>query len=299
VAAGGAGEGIAAGIRTIGRNTAPAWSRGGERVAFLTELGTENYGRQSRGVTIWTPSSRQETLLVPSLAFISRLRWSPGDTRMLASGSDGVGRSGLYTVDPDTGAVEGLVRIHGGEPEGLEGEWLTNQDIAYIASDHSAILRSTSGNRAEEIIFQAPAGTKVRRLAADQAGEWIAFGLGAAEAPQEAWALHVEDGLQHRLMTVREGIISAISWSGDTVYVTTRGPAGAAIWRVSVGSEPVRTSLPAGDDEPSFSPDGRHLAYVENDRRAEVWALEGWLPDEAAMTRPRTEGAPKGPPSGP
>ena len=293
------GEPSIAGIRTVGRNTAPAWSHDGKRLAYLTQLGTENYGRESRGVAVWSPATRQETLLVPSLAFISQLHWSPDDRRLLASGSDGRGRSGLFTVDPDTGAVEGLIRIHGGNPQGLEGVWLDNGSIAYVSADRAKLMRFGLENRTETALFEAPSGAEIRRLAANPSGEWIAFGVAGSDGEAELWALQIADGENRRLMEVKNATISAVAWAGDAIFATVPGSGGAAVWRVGLdGGGPVKTALGTGEGGPRFTPDGERIAYIQADQREEVWALEGWLP-KAEPLRSRSDAASRTPPGAP
>jgi Tol biopolymer transport system component len=269
----------AVGMRTKGRGVGPAWSRDGRRLAYLTQLGTENYGRQSRGVAVWAPETRQETLLVPSLAYISSLDWSPDDTQLLAAGSDGRGRSGLFAVDPDTGAVAPLVRIHGGDPSGLEGVWLDRGAIAYISADRSKLVRFEPESRTEAVLFEAAAGEQLRRLAADPTAAQIAFGVGSEHEIRELRVVARDGGEPRRAMRADSGSISAVEWAGDALYVTTVQSSRAVVWRVSApGAAPQETSLHVGGGGIRVSPDGAQAAYVESDQRSEVWSLEGWLP---------------------
>lgn len=265
-----------AGIRSAGRIAAPAWSRDGKRLASLTQLGTENYGRDSRGVAIWVPATRQETMLIPSLATISQLRWSPDDRRLLASGSDGRGRSGLYAVDPDSGAVSDLVRRYGGEPSGLEGDWLDAETLAYVNQERTKIQRYRIADRKEETLWGAPEGATIHHLRASADGAWLAFGLGPEDRVQQIRVLRVADGEVRSPMQVDgDGSAAAIEWSGEQLFVTIRAKS-LTVWKADLdGSKPVKTALPAN---PRFSAAGGQIAYVRSDQRSEVWALEGWLP---------------------
>lgn len=288
----GPGETAVAGIRTLGRNTAPAWSNDGKRLAFLTQLGTENYGRESRGVVIWVPSARQETVLTPRLAYVSQLRWSPDDSRLLASGSDGRGRSGLFAVDPDSGAVTGLVRNHGGDPRGLEGGWLGDDSLVYIQADRSRIVRLDLDAREEETVFEAEGSATAYHLAVAPARDWVAFGVGAEDAVREIRAIRLADGERLDLMQIEgEASATALEWAGRELYVTSEQAGVVTTWRVGLdGESPKQTELNAGATGPRFSPEGRHVAFVESDQRSEVWALEGWTTTSVEDLRSSSDG---------
>ncbi|MEZ5396177.1 MAG: hypothetical protein R2724_25685 [Bryobacterales bacterium] len=267
-----------AGLRTLGRNHAPAWSRDGKRVAYLTQIGTENYGQESRGVAIWIPETRQETRLTPALASIARVSWSPDDTLLLASGADGRGRSGLFTVNPDTGETEGLVRIPGGPPEGLEGVWLGPRAAAYINGDRTKILPAAWDGEADRPpLYEAPAGAQLRLLAG--ADDVLAFALERDGKPSKVLLLTLPDGRARTVFETAAGAPQALELTAERLYVTAAEGQRAVVWSVGLtGGEPHKTQLPAGLH---VSPDGKQVAYVASDQREEVWALEGWLEPEA------------------
>jgi len=277
------------GLRSAGRSVAPAWSRDGRRLALLTQLGTENYGRDSRGVAVWVPATRQETLLVPSLAYISQLRWSPDDATLLASGSDGRGRSGLYAINPDSGAVSDLVRRHGGQPGGVEGDWLDADTLAYVNEERTKIVRYQIAERKEETLFEAADGTSIHHLRATADGAWLAFGLGHEDRVQEIRALRLADGELRTPMRVDgEGSTVSLDWAGEELYVTVQAKT-LTVWKTGLdGGAPSKTDLPAS---PRISADGGQVAYVQSDQRSEVWALEDWLPP-ADRLRSHSESAP-------
>ena len=261
-----------AGVRTVGRNLEPTWAPDGKRLAFLTQLGTENYGLESRGVVVWVPATGQETVVVPQLASIARIRWSPDGSRLLASGSDGRGRSGLFTVDPDTGATQGLIREHGGAPEGLEGAWASKDAVAYIAEDGSRVLvRSLHGDDDAEV-FAVEAGGALQGLEADTNG-LLYFGL---TGPEGTTLRSVGvNGAGARLLTELPGPVESIEVAGKTVYASVRRDGRVETWEApAAGGAARKSALPSGL---RLSPKGKMGAYTDSDQREEVWALEGWL----------------------
>ena len=257
------------GLRTAGRNTAPAWSPDGRRLAYLTQLGTENYGRESRGVAVWVPETQQETVLRPRLAYISRLEWSPDGSALLASGSDGLGRSGLYSVNPDTGAVSPFVRIPGGAPGGFAGTWTPDgKAVFYVEPESSAIRRFTIEDRLDEEIRPEKKGAP-NRLAVSPDGRSLAFTVGDA-----VWVRDLESGGERRLTSQQD--LRGIGWTADGKALHLSAP--AKLWRIDL--EGVRRPVaPAMKHEGDvvFDPGGRRVAYSVNDQRAEVWALENWM----------------------
>lgn len=280
---GAVGKPTIAGLRSVGRNTAPAWSPDGSRLAFLTQMGTENYGRESRGVVIWAPSTRQETVLVPSLATVSRLRWSPDGSQLLASGSDGRGRSGLYVVDPDSGAVTGLVRRHGGDPRGLDAAWLSADSVAYVSSDRTKIQRYSLTEREEALLYEVSSGATIQQLEATADGAWLAFGEGHEDRASAVRALRASDGKLKTLLELPgEGSATALSWRNETLYLTVTQGDRPVVWTAGLDGGPAeRTALDAAPPGLRFAPDGEKAAFVQSDQRSEVWALEGWMPGPA------------------
>jgi len=109
--------------RTPGRNTAPAWSRDGKRLAYLSRRGAENFGVQSVVIVVRDLESGAERDLPARLATVAALRWSPDDEWLLASGSDGKGRAGLFRVRVRDGSVRTETVAEGADYTGIPGDW--------------------------------------------------------------------------------------------------------------------------------------------------------------------------------
>ena len=134
--------------RTPGRNFAPAWSRDGNRLAYLSRRGAENFGTQSRAIVVRDVRAGSERDLSTRLAHIESIRWSPDGEWLLASGSDGKGRAGIFKVRVKDGVAQ-PVKI---EPEadfrGVPGAWKPDGTIE-TASAPLAI--SSDGKRAAAV----------------------------------------------------------------------------------------------------------------------------------------------------
>ncbi len=266
----GSGKPAPAGVRTVGRNTAPAWAPDGRRLAYLTHLGTENYGRESRGIAVWVPDTRQETVLRPQLAYISRLEWSPAGDQLLAAGSDGAGRSGLFAVDPDSGAVRPLVRVPGGSPGGFSGTWgADGKWILYVDPETSAVRRFTLEDRQDVEIRPAPTAAAVEHLALAPDGAKLAFASDGA-----VWLRELSSGAERRLTSQHD--IRGLAWAADGKHLLMSAP--NKLWRVdSAGAREPVAAAAKHEGDATIDRSGRRIAYSVNDQRAEVWALENWM----------------------
>ena len=259
-----------AGLRTAGRNTAPAWAPDGKRLAYLTHLGTENYGRESRGIVIWLPETRQETVITPQLAYVSRLQWSPDGQKLLASGSDGKGRSGVYQVDPDSGATRPLVRTPGGAPGGFPGVWSHDgAAVLYVDPETSAIQRYSLADRKQIEVRPPPAHGKVDALALSHDGAWLAFVADGAIRIR-----NLASGVEREL--AREQAVRSLAWAPDGMSLFVGAP--NEIAKVDLDGEVRPLGFAAKHDgDVRFDPSGRRVAYSLDGQRAEVWVLEGWF----------------------
>lgn len=137
--------------RTPGRNSAPAWSRDGKNLAYLSRRGAVNFSMQGRVIVIRDMESGSERDLPAGLATVASLRWSPDGAWLLASGSDGKGRSGLFKVNVHDGSIRPQTMIDKADPQGLPGDWQTTGEIVAdstvrsvaVAPDGKTVARAT------------------------------------------------------------------------------------------------------------------------------------------------------------
>jgi Tol biopolymer transport system component len=134
--------------RTPGRNLAPAWSNDGNRLAYLSLRGAQNFGVQSRVIVVRDVETGVERDLETRLAHVESVRWSPDGEWLLASGSDGKGRSGLFRVRARDGAVRPELVDEHADYHGVVGDWQPDGTVA-APRGAQAVAVSSSGHIAQ------------------------------------------------------------------------------------------------------------------------------------------------------
>ncbi len=97
-------------LDVVGEGWSPAFSADGKRLAWLVRVGAENFGQEARSIVVRDVAAGRDRPLAPKLAHIESIRWARDGKSLLASGSDGKGRGGVFRVDASTGAVSPVVQ---------------------------------------------------------------------------------------------------------------------------------------------------------------------------------------------
>jgi Tol biopolymer transport system component len=251
----------------LAEGTAPEWSPDARHLAVLTRAGAENFGLESRVLSIWTPASGQWRVLPVRLAWMERVRWAPDGRRLLVSGSDRSARRGLFQVDTDTGAAEPLVRESASTYRGLEGVW---------SPDGKKLFQIREGGlyRGDQPLY--PSATRLRDLGLSPDGRWLSF---VSSSDQDVLFLLPPGGGQPRqVASVEKDGIAAVDWTPDSrhLLVTTPTRPAPGLWRVSIeGGKPERLSLALERQGGlRFHPDGRRVVFTRGAVQPEVWALD-------------------------
>ena len=283
----------AAGARFEGANRNPEWSPDGRYLAYLSRVGTENYGKEHRAVTVLDLRTGREAVFSPRLAFLERLRWSPDGSQLLLAGSDAQGRSGLFAMGLDTGEATSAVVERGGDFRGMAGDWSASGSAVFFVPRADAtepVIRAhhlDTGKR-RDVYRPASGTTRIRSLRRARGRDALAVVVaeGQEGRTQSLLVVDAAAGTAESLLHSRYGEISGVEWMpGDReLLVTTESSGGSALWTVALGkAEPRQLAAPWKRPGPvRISPDGARVAYSAEERKSEVWALENLPPPAGA-----------------
>lgn len=246
-------------IRFPNRNSSPVFSPDGKSLAYLSRRGSENFGQESRAIVIRALDSDSERELLPKLAHIEQVRWSPDSSALLASGSDNKGRGGIYRVDPLTAALTPVIAESGAPFRGFDAVW--SKDGAGVFYLHGDELRARTLASGKEAVLLKTTGLHL--LARSPDGKTLAAGVAG-----NAIVLVPASGGEPRSLPFPN--LTELEWGRE--LIAARGP---GLWRIpTAGETPVKLNAP-GNREPGFSlhPDGITLALTAGNAKSEVWML--------------------------
>lgn len=150
--------------RTPGLNLAPAWSRDGAKLAYLSLRGAENFGTPSRVIVLRDLALRTERDLETRMAHVESLRWSPDGESLLASGSDGLGRRGIFRIRVKDGFTRPVATEENAGFRGIPGDWNQAGEPVRAPSGATAFAIGPQAATANEI--EVKSGERTWPLAA-------------------------------------------------------------------------------------------------------------------------------------
>ena len=266
---------------TTGGGMSPSWSPDGRHIAF----GSWRDGNE--GIHVMDSDGSNPRRLINHSGRDESPSWSP-DGRHIAFTSYRDGNAEIYMMGRD-----------GSNPRNLTNHSADDRSPSWsLNGRHIAFTSYRDGNA--EIYMMGRDGSNPRRLTTDGGwspswspdGRHIAFDFFRG-GNYEIYVMG-RDGSNPRRLTNHSGRDESPSWSPDGRHIAFRsyrdgnsnGPIATAEIYVmgSDGSNPRRLTNHSADDfSPSWSPDGRHIAFS----RGEIYVME--LSEEGSGGTPRTE----------
>jgi Tol biopolymer transport system component len=276
------GAAVNASLRFPGRNTAPAWSPDGKRLAYLTRRGSENYGQDSRFITVLSVDTGEEREVNPRLAHMERLVWSPDGKSLLVSGADRRSRGGLFRVDAESAEMETLVLDDSAGFRGPEAAWAADGKAVYFVrgegSQGSSLVRHEIESREERVLYRAES-ERIGQLRSSPGGRWLAFTQRDSEGGDSTlYAFDTEDKKLRRFLSLPGESVDSLSWQpvGEKILVGVTQQGHPELWQIPIeGGDAVKLRLPDGWNADVYPhPDGERVGFTTGRDFAEVWVIE-------------------------
>ena len=247
--------------RFPGLNSSPSFAPDGKTLAYLSRRGTENFGQQARVIVVRDPKGAEVELLT-RLAHIESLHWSPDGKQLLASGSDRLGRCGLFRVDPfSTSLQQSIALIVDDEAgfRGLEGVWIEGA-VLYLKNGQELRRKSFDAAGSDEMLYKAPAKGVLRGLAASADGAVIAVGYANGFAGVR----------RNGVMALRKSPVANLSevhLAGGFLFVGD----GKELWKVHLAEGPAALVGPIGGA--SITSNGERIAFTTGAIETGIWSM--------------------------
>ena len=244
--------------RFQGLNSNPAFSPDGGTLAYLSRRGAENFGQSSR-VVVLREADGSERELISRMAHIESVQWSLDGLRLLVSGSDRLGRAGIFTLDatekgnqnPKPFVVEEDATFRGMESASVK------DGVVYIKNGQELRRRVKT---LDELLYKAPNVNVLHGIAASGDGAVIAVGYASG-----LLGIHANGK-----MTLRKTPLSAIkevALSRNAAFISD----GAVTMKIPMDfSPPVKIGSISGI---AVSLDGLTIAFTRGAMETSVWSL--------------------------
>ncbi len=241
-----------------GLNSNPEFSPDGKTLAYLSRRGAENFGQPSR-VIVLRQTDGSERELSSRMAHIESVKWSHDGERILVSGSDRLGRAGLFLLDPSAKENQNpspLVVDEDATFRGVEGVSVKD-GVVYIRNGQEMKKR---GKTSDEILYKAPAVNVLRGIAASTDGSVIVVGYANG-------FVGIRSNGKMALRKTPLDTIKQVALTLDAAFVSD----GVVTIKMPLDFSAPVTIGPFGGI--AISPDGRSIAFTEGAMETSVWSI--------------------------
>ncbi len=274
----------------MGANSSPDFSPDGKYLAYISRR-TYGPGRfEPYVICILSLESGEKLELFPDLEHMRFIRWSRDGKNFFSYGFDRKGRTGLYSIDTQTGETDFILKCKPNEEFIMELDVFHDEKrIVYkkyergkagMGSIMSIRIRDIQ-NGTEEEIYHKENASESHHMALSSDGKWIAF-----DDRDPRWILkviRVTGGESRELCRTKSGeSLTSFDWRPETREIFfTKSISGKPnqLWRVNLeNGEPQRIDLSMRRlRELRFHPDGKRIAFSAGYIETEIWVMENLL----------------------
>ena len=275
----------------MGDNSSPDFSPDGKCLAYISRR-TFGPGRfEPQAICILSLESGEKRELFPNLENMRFIRWSADGKNFFSYGFDKKGRTGLYSIDTQTGETDFILKCKPNEefimeldvfPDGKRIVYKNyNRGKAETESTMSIRVKDIQSGTEEEIYHKENA-SESHHVALSSDGKWVAFD---DRVPQRTlYVIKATGGEPRELCRTKSGeTFTSFDWRPENREIFfTKGISGKPnqLWRMNLeGGEPQKIDLSMRRlRELRFHPDGERIAFSAGYIEVEVWVMENLLP---------------------
>lgn len=260
------------------RSRFPTWSPDGRFLAYIKDV--PGLPREQVVVRAADSGTRQ---VIPFDGRILQLEWSSdGSQIVIDADKNGNDERSIYTID----LSDGETRLYRRRPEGLPAGRLHRDGRTYVfpndwrnPGDESLIAMDLETGT-ERVLLKSTEGFGNKRMSPD-GRSFVLFRRDTETGPERLMVMTISDGTFREVLSYTGATGATLDWTHDgrTLLFSTLSddPSQAGLWQVPVsGGERRRVEgVPPQTGRFSIHPSGNRIAFVDGERRGEVWVLEG------------------------